>query len=108
MGLESPTPTLPSRNATRTHPTSLLLPSALNNGARSGPTVRALRRQAVAYCNMPEVSPHAHADERALTMRAFYAQPCILSHGLLDLSALVCSLFHCSGRKSDRRFGDAD
>jgi hypothetical protein len=24
------------------------------------------------------------------------------------LSALVCSLFHCSGRKSDRRLGAAD
>jgi hypothetical protein len=28
---------------------------------------------------------HRHnADERALTMRAFYAQPCILSHSSFD------------------------
>src|SRR5580704_15826848 len=36
-------------------------------------------------------------------MRAFYAQPRIFSHGSLDpISARVCRLFHCSGRKSDR------
>jgi hypothetical protein len=36
------------------------------------------------------VRTHGSADERALTMRAFYAQPCILSHGSLDpISARV-------------------
>jgi hypothetical protein len=46
----------------------------------------------IAQCPAAEfgIAPHSHADERALTMRAFYAQPCILSHGSLDpISARV-------------------
>ena len=53
--LASRAPTMPSWNSTSTHPTSLL-PSALKNCARSGPTVRGLWR----LPNTPEVSPPAH------------------------------------------------
>ena len=45
---------------------------------------------AVAMLGLSLVWACSSADERALTKRAFYAQPCILSHGSLDpISAYV-------------------
>jgi hypothetical protein len=49
-----------------------------------------------------------HADERALTRRAFYAQSCILSHGSFDPISARVQPFPLSGRKSDRRLRARD